>query len=196
MTDDACDDNVFTELRKGIGKALVIKYLGRQNTTVIAAVRDLEAATESFQDISQADKGSLILVKIDSNSESDAIEAVDVLRIKHNIKNLDLVIANAGMGTAYDAVAETTLHSLTEHFRVNAGGPLLLFQAFRPLLLAAASTGPKFVVLSSAIASLADTGSFPLRSTAYGASKTAANFIVQRIHAEESWLIAFPISPG
>jgi norsolorinic acid ketoreductase len=159
-------------------------------------VRDLETSTPTFKDIPQANRGSLILVKIDSKSETDALNAVDILRTKHNITKVDLLIANAGLGNAYDAAAETPLQSLTEHFRVNAGGPLLLFQAFRPLLLAASGSAPKFVVLSSAIASLTDTGLFPLKSTAYGASKAAANFIAQRIHVEEEWLTTFPISPG
>jgi NAD(P)-dependent dehydrogenase (short-subunit alcohol dehydrogenase family) len=38
--------------------------------------------------------------------------------------------------------------------------------------------------------------SVPLKSTAYGASKAAVNYIVRKIHFENPGLIAFPISPG
>ncbi|KAK5046192.1 hypothetical protein LTR84_008649 [Exophiala bonariae] len=191
---------VITGANKGIGRVLVEEYLSRHNTTVIAAVRDLGSAARAFESLSVGAKRSLILVKIDSMSETDAHDAVEALQKTYGIGMIDLLIANAGMGNAYDAAASTPLNSLTTHFLVNAGGPLLLFQAFRPLLLAASESSghsmPKFVVLSSAIASLTQTGQFPLKSTAYGASKTAVNFITQRINAEEEWLITFPISPG
>ncbi len=141
-------------------------------------------------------EGSLIFIKIDGNSEKDASDAIDILRTRNEITKVDLVIANAEEGDAHDAAEGTPLWSLTDNFRVNTGGHLLLFQAFRPLLLAAASSTPKFVVLSHAIARFTDSGVVPLKPTAYRASKAAANFIAQRIHVEEEWLISLPICPG
>ena len=78
------------------------------------------------------------------------------------MNNVDLVISSAGIANECDAVAKDPFHSLIEHFRVNAGGPLLLLQESRSLLQTAASPAPKFVVLDRAIASLADTGLSPL----------------------------------
>lgn len=71
---------------------------------------------------------------------------------------------------------------------------MVLFQAVLPLLNFAVK--PKFVVLSSAVASINQADKIPLEASAYGASKAAINFIARKIHQENEGLIAFPISPG
>jgi len=105
------------------------------------------------------------------------------------------VIANSGIGDVYAPAYQTTIEDVQGHFAVNTLGPLRLFQAMRSLL-SSSTRVPKFVILSTAIASIELTTTFPLQTAAYGASKTAINFICRRIHAEEDWLVAFPISPG
>lgn len=72
---------------------------------------------------------------------------------------------------------------------------MLLFKAVYPLL-AKSSTAPKFIVISSTVASL--TLMQPLPATPYGVSKVGLNYIVRRIHTEhkDEGLIAFPLHPG
>ncbi|CAD0107873.1 unnamed protein product [Aureobasidium uvarum] len=84
--------------------------------------------------------------------------------------------------------------ALRTHFKVNTIGPLTLFQAFLPLLLKSAK--PKFVAMSTDVASLGDTDTMPLMPvTAYGASKTALNYIVKKIHFANPGVCSWVLSP-
>lgn len=66
---------------RGIGKGLVQSLLQRPDTTVIAGVRDRSAtAAQALLDLSKAQGSKLILVKLDSESETDAKEAVQLLQ--------------------------------------------------------------------------------------------------------------------
>jgi norsolorinic acid ketoreductase len=146
-------------------------------------------------DLPATTTSKLITVKIDASSPTDAINAATTLRTNHDVTYIDTIIANAGLGSVYTNAASTLASDMEDHFILNVLGPLRLFQAMLPFLKASTQT-PKLVVLSTAIASLELSPSFPLPTTAYGSSKATVNFVVRRIHAEEEWLIAFPISPG
>jgi norsolorinic acid ketoreductase len=79
---------------------------------------------------------------------------------------------------------------LASDFNINAIGPVVLFQAFLPLLQA--SSGPaKFVAISSLAGMI--TGAFPLPLNSYGASKAALNFLVKKMDVEYPGIVAFPI---
>jgi norsolorinic acid ketoreductase len=136
----------------------------------------------------------VIIVKIVSASETDAKEAVATLKSTHNISKLEVVIANAGIADFWGTALLTPANEMLEHFKVNIVGPLLLFQATAELLESAKK--PKFVVITSAVGSIAFQESFPIPSTAYGASKTAVNFATRKIHFEHPKIIAVPIHPG
>jgi len=162
---------------------------------VVAAVRNPQAATRELKSLSKGPSSDLIIVKIDSLAPSDASSAAKELQDTYGITHIDLVIANSGIGDVYAPAYQTKIEDVQEHFAVNTLGPLRLFQGMRSLLSKSTRT-PKFVILSTAIASLELTTTFPLQTAAYGASKTAVNFICRRIHAEEDWLVTFPVSPG
>jgi NAD(P)-dependent dehydrogenase (short-subunit alcohol dehydrogenase family) len=83
---------------------------------------------------------------------------------------------------------------MIEHYQVNVVGPLLLFQATAELL--DASPEPKFFTISSAVGSISYQENLPLESSAYGASKTALNFLSARIHFENPKISAAPVHPG
>lgn len=177
----------------GIGLGLVEVYLGRPNTTVIAAVRNPSdiASLASLQKLKAGANSKLIIVKIDSTSPSDADEAVRLLETEHGITAVDTVIANAGICTTsgLGPVAQTALAELRSHFEVNAIGTLSLFQAIAPFL--EASRDGKFVALSD---STADLMADPF--SAYGVSKAALNFIVRKIHHEHPKITSMSIYPG
>ena len=64
---------------QGLGRGFVEKYLSRPNTIVVAAARN--PAGEDAKDlvnIPKAEGTKLITVKIDSTSETDAANAIDV----------------------------------------------------------------------------------------------------------------------
>lgn len=174
---------------------MVEHYLSRPSNTVIAAVRNLEKpSSKSLANLPVGKESSLIIVKIDSTVESDARDAITRLKAEFGISKIDVVIANAGICKVYPTVAQAKVADMLEHFSVNAMGPLLLFQAVLPLMENAKI--PKFVALSSGVASIADMGSTPVPHLAFGVSKAALNHIVRKISFEREKIIAFAIDPG
>jgi norsolorinic acid ketoreductase len=163
---------------------------------VVAATRD--PSGEEAQDLDTLAKGDgskLLLVKIESTSETDALEAFRSLQ-SQGVSHLDVVIANAGIfrAEAFLEVAKMKTSDLTEHVDVNVNGPIRLFQATLPLLKAAKQ--PKFIVISSAVATIANAEYIPYTVAAYGASKAALNFLLRRIHIENPEIIAIAFHPG
>ena len=163
---------------------------------MIASVRNPTHPTSlSLQELPKNPSSSLIIVKIDSISETDPKDAIAELRSKHNITSLDVVIANAGISAIWPAVADAKPSDMIEHYRVNAVGIALLFQAVLPLLKAS-STTPKFITLGTIAGSIAAQENAPVPNAAYGPSKAALNWITKKIHLEHPDMIAFPLSPG
>jgi norsolorinic acid ketoreductase len=167
----------------------------RPSTIVIAGVRDIESASsKAIYSLPTGQNSKAIVVHIDNLSESSAKDSVKLLESKHGITKLDVVIANAGISNYYGLAIDTPLSEVRSHFEVNTVGTLALFQATWPLLQAAPT--PKFVAVTTGLASIGDMGSMPMPVAAYGTSKAAVNFITRKIHFENPDLIAFPISPG
>lgn len=181
--------------RTGIGKGLLSTYLARPNHTLIAGVRDpANASSKALLELPHGENSKVILVKIDSLSQTDALKAVETLKTEHKITKLDIVIANAGIANYWGQARITPAKEMTGHFEVNVVGPLLLFQATAELLDAAPE--PKFFAISSIIGSIVLQANFPLECSAYGTSKIALNFVLARIHAENPKILAAPVHPG
>lgn len=99
----------------------------------------------------------------------------------------------------YKPVLQTTVADFESHWRVNVLGPVVLFQAFYPLLLKSTKTEKKFVITSTAAGSIGIAGSLPFPVSAYGSSKAAINFVAAKIHQEhgdKDKLVVIPIHPG
>ncbi|KAH8755305.1 short-chain dehydrogenase [Diaporthe sp. PMI_573] len=191
---------LITGAKSGLGKGFVSAALQLPSSTVIAAVRDpSNESSKALAALPKADGSKLIVVKINSASESDASNAVASLQKHHGIESLDVVIANAAIGNSGTSVAETSIDAITEHFAVNIGGPIALLRATIPLLKNSKSGRPRFVTISSTVGSIAGLdqlpGSLPMFSP-YGGTKAALNWFTRRIHFEESWLISVVFSPG
>lgn len=170
-------------------------YLARPNYVLIAGVRDpTNASSKALLDLPHGQDSRVILVKIDSVSQTDALTAVETLKTEHKITKLDIVIANAGIANYFGPARLTPAAEMNEHYQVNVVGPLLLFQATAELL--DASPKPKFFAISSAIGSISLQEHFPLESSAYGASKAALNLLLIRIHFENPKILAAPVHPG
>ncbi|KAF4614301.1 hypothetical protein G7Y89_g15434 [Cudoniella acicularis] len=187
---------LITGANRGIGKALLEVFVARPQTTVIAAVRDVASSQKTLSSVAVGEGSKVIVVKIDSTSESDPADAVAELKSKYNISKVDVLISNAGvMNTkAILPVIETPLHFVREHFEVNTIGPIALIQAFIPLLKA--SSSPKFLVITSTIGSMGLMKEYPVPFFAYGLSKAAANYFVVKMHYENEWLTTIAYNPG
>ena len=155
-------------------------------------------------------------MKLNSGNKEDNEAACKYIEEKAG--QLDVIIANAGkysfffllwtginnnnnnigigISKYYGPLATTPISEFEDHWKVNAMGPVVLFQATHKLLLASPTKAPTFVVISTGAASIS--AYIPMASSAYGSSKTAVNFLVKVLddeHAKDG-LIAFAISPG
>ncbi|KAF4549136.1 Short chain dehydrogenase-like protein 5 [Elsinoe fawcettii] len=189
---------LVTGASQGIGKGFVSLLLQRPKHTVIAAIRNPAKFLSELQVLPKADGSSLIIVKIDSESDQDHVDAIQELQTKHSITSIDIIIANAGI-TDNSRVIENTGEQIRKIFQVNAVAPVLLLNAAKDLLKASSTGRPKFVAITSitgSIASQAELIKFPLDFSPYGASKAALNWFVHRAHLEEEWLTAVLFHPG
>ncbi|KAH8629675.1 hypothetical protein IG631_14252 [Alternaria alternata] len=191
---------LITGASRGIGKGFAKSLLQRPSTTVIAAVRDpSHSAARELSALDRAHGSRLLLVPLDSSETTSAQEAVRILKEDHNIKHIDVVIANAGIATDNGPVRTTTAENVIKHVLVNAIGPVVLFQATADLLQGSPTGQPVFVATSSlmgSIGSMEAIAELPNTHSPYGSSKAALNWFVRRIHFEEPWLTTFVLHPG
>ncbi|KAH7374221.1 short-chain dehydrogenase [Cadophora sp. MPI-SDFR-AT-0126] len=182
----------------GIGRGLVETLLARPDTTVIACVRDLLAAlAKSLSSIPVAANTKLITAKVDSWSDTDALDAIASLQTDHGITTIDFVVANAGIMADMDPVIQVSPQSMRDSFQINTIAPLLLFRATLPLLLSSQSGDPRFILIGSLGASitLGPKAGCPL--AAYGSTKAASHYVVSEIHSEHGKnIIAWVFHPG
>ncbi|KAJ5312316.1 Short-chain dehydrogenase/reductase SDR [Penicillium antarcticum] len=181
---------------KGIGRALIVKYLARENVNILAAVRNpTSSETTSLSTLPTGNSSRLITVKIDASSNTDAIDAVKTLSGK-GITCLDVVIANAGIFDleAFTTVAESSIEQIQAHLDVNTLGPVRLFQATLPLLQKSSSA--RFVLMSSLMGTIGGIRNIPLALAPYGASKAAANLFVRKINYEHEGIATLSVHPG
>lgn len=141
-----------------------------------------------------ANGSRIIPIEISSTDYLSPYQAVQTLLSTYEITYIDVVIANAGISNYYGKASETPLSKMRSRFEVNTIGTLTLYQATVLLLLK--SPKPIFVALSTGIASIGAMGELPIPATAYGISKVALHYMVQKIHFENEKLIAFLLSLG
>lgn len=160
-----------------------IVFAGARNPSKATALQKLAALNEN-----------VYIVKHDAGSASDALAVAK--EIEATTGGLDVVVPNAAIAPLehWVSVRETSPDVLVEHIRVNAVGPMLLYQALYPLLLKRPTR--KFVPISTIAGSIANV--LPVGYTSYGASKATLNFITKQISKENEvdGLIAFPLHPG
>ncbi|KAI0970354.1 Nor-1 [Xylaria arbuscula] len=192
---------LITGANRGLGRGLAEAYLSRPDHIVIGAVRDESSSSAASLKAFKAASGSrVILVKLASDSETDAAAAVETIKAA-GISALDIVIANAGIAGRFARLEDVAASDFKEFFEVNTYSVLRLFIAVYPLLKATADKkgpgSPKFIAIStvaSRILKLEENAPFMLGS--YGASKAAVNYVVRRAHVENEWLQAFLLEPG
>ena len=173
---------LITGANRGLGLGITEK-LAKQGNTVFAGVRDPSKA----DDLKKLGP-NVHVIQLRSDSEEDAKKAAEY--VKSKVDSLDYVIANAGIAKYYNVALKTPLSEFRDHFEVNLIGPVILAQAFVPLI----SKGGKFIAVSTQAAQIKDV--LPVLQSAYGSSKAALNFFIAKIAQENPDIIAFVISPG
>ncbi|KAK7972313.1 NAD(P)-binding protein [Apiospora saccharicola] len=186
---------VISGVGRGLGNALAHAYLARPNCTVVGSVRDVTApGVASLKSAATGPNYTLLLVKIESASSTNAQDAVDQMRAA-GIDRIDVLIANAGVSPPLVPLETESLAAIESAFRVNALGPLALYQACHPLLMA--SENPRFVTIGSAAASIGAMGSSrSWIAPAYCISKSALNWITVSAHYGNERLISVAVNPG
>lgn len=170
-------------------------YLARPSKIVIATVREITEVNKSkLHSFNQAKGSRLILVPFNLDLPSSAADDIFHLEERYGVSSLDIVIANAGICNTCNPVDKLSDNEVLVHFEVNVIGLLRLFKAVLPLLQAAQK--PKIAYLSTNLASIQTIPQNPSLTAAYGMSKVAGNYLIEKINAEFDDLIAFPISPG
>ncbi|CCD54614.1 similar to aflatoxin biosynthesis ketoreductase nor-1 [Botrytis cinerea T4] len=187
---------LITGANRGIGKGLLTTLVSRPNTTVVAAVRTLSSSLSIFSSIPLGQNSKIIPITIDSTSETDPFTAVSELKSTHGISKLDFLISNAGLmeSDAITPVLESSPESIRRHIDVNTIAPMLLFQAFHPLLLASAN--PRFFTISSLLGSIAECQKIRVPFASYGISKAAVNYMVRKLSFEVPEVTSVVFNPG
>ena len=188
---------LITGTKAGLGKGLLEAYAALPNTTVIAAIRDGpdSSAAKPLQAIPKAEGSSIIVAEYDAGNTSSAVDLVASLREKHNISQLDIVIANAGILNHWGPVVDVKAEQLTEHFNINTVAPILLYRHTAHLLNK--SFKPKFFIISSNLGSNGLMDNYAsMQMLPYGLSKAAVNFAISRIHREEPKMTVVAVQPG
>ena len=121
---------LITGANRGIGKGFVEQLLQRPAATVIATARD-PAKAASLNDLKKGEGSRLIIVKLDSQVDTDAREAVAQLKDEHGITSIDAVIANAAISHSSSPVTKNTPEALRDHFNVNTISPTAEVQQYR-----------------------------------------------------------------
>ncbi|KAK8865994.1 hypothetical protein IAR55_001145 [Kwoniella newhampshirensis] len=171
---------LITGANRGIGNALLKAYQS-QKYTVIAAVRDTSTIKK---------EDGLIVVKIASDSTTDAKAAAEELKWKYGIDKIDIIIANAAVHLTHAHFKDVDLDTLDTIWKVNVRGPLVLFQAFYTLL----GNEGKFIIISSGAGRIGQ--QHKAGGGSYGQSKAAVNYLVAKLNVEHPDLVVLALNPG
>jgi len=162
---------------RGIGLEMVKQLLAR-GCHVVATYR--RAPTEELQAI-KSDR--LLLIECDVGSEESVLKAAESLKgkvrtgITHIVHNAGIIQKEDDPDLDWHQVRQAEILDL---FRINAIGPILIIQAFQPLLQQVKdNVFPVFAIISSKVGSVEDNGSGGMY--AYRASKAACNMMARSL---------------
>jgi len=190
---------MITGCNRGIGLGLVSNYL-KKGCKVIATCRSPDKANNLKKLISDSDTAGSFIAQMDIDSEKSVMDAFKFISTK--VKDLDILINNAGIGTKnhpHDPVLKVDPSEMLKVFRVNVIGTWRVTTSFLPLLCKRAA---KVLILSSDLASLTHNGFSNLigqaggDKTSYRCAKAALNMLVRNFAIEVPDVTFLAISPG
>jgi norsolorinic acid ketoreductase len=172
--------------------------LSRPNTTVVGTVRHQSTDIKPLEALPKADGSVLIITHLSiSTTSTSEIETAhkslaDQLKANH-ITKINVLIANAGVGSSFQTTATTPLSSVVTDFYANTLGPIALYQSLQPSLKAAENA--KYIIIGSILGSIgAMAPGAP--SLGYGVSKAGVHYVAKKIHHEEGSLVCVAVHPG
>ncbi len=160
---------------------------------MLACVRNPDHPTSrALKELPTGSRSSVHVLKLDVAETTDYPTLEQELS-QIGVEHLDVVIANAGIATAFPTDLEADPKDIRAHIDVNVIGPLLLFQTLQPML--SQSLG-KLVTISSGAGSSGAMERFLMPNAAYGPSKATLNYLIRKIHFENEDIVAFALDPG
>jgi NAD(P)-dependent dehydrogenase (short-subunit alcohol dehydrogenase family) len=191
--------------RAGIGLGLAKCLLARPSTTIIASARDVDKAADlkATLEASACGTGSVsfvITLDMAHLGSPDEIRERVSHETAHAINHIDVLISNAGATVSMGPALATTAEQMRADYEINAIAPLLVTQAFWPLMQRSLDQTtmqpPKLIYISSSVGGIEMQE--PLPGGSYGPSKAALNWIAKRFHWElaDSGVISFALHPG
>ncbi|KFV19905.1 C-factor, partial [Tauraco erythrolophus] len=151
---------------------------------------------------------NLVLVKLDVASPSAVTDAAKVVEGKLSGTGLNLLINNAGICTLTSSLETANAEEMIRIYETNAVGPMLMAQAFLPLLKKAAQESTEkglscskaaIINISSAMGSIKKTPeSYYKPIISYRCSKAALNMLTrcQALTYGEAGILCVALHPG
>ncbi|KAK5090816.1 hypothetical protein LTR05_000993 [Lithohypha guttulata] len=162
---------------------------------VIMASRNIENGEKALEEVgSMPDiKGELSSIQLDVNDPESISRAAN--EVQQKFGRLDVLVNNAGRG--FNEMNQETLQST---FLTNATGPVLVSEAFKPLLLK--SQDPRSIYVSSGLGSLSIASDkkhkdYAIDYVPYRMSKAALDmWVIQEAKQMDGKLKVFAMCPG
>ena len=175
-----------TGANKGIGFE-VARQLAKKGFRVFVGARNEKAGRAAAKKIGPA----ATFLKIDVSDRASIHEAA--AELTKTVNYLDVLVNNAGVIVdGDDAILKATPEQFETTMRTNALGPLLVAQAFKPML--AKASGPRIVNVSSSGGQLHDGADG--WSPVYCVSKTALNGVTTQLAAALPKFAVNSVCPG
>ncbi|HSA88146.1 MAG TPA: SDR family oxidoreductase [Nitrospira sp.] len=179
---------LVTGANQGIGLE-VVRQLAANQWRVFLSGRSLDSIERAAASLSAPSVIPVVLDVTDRTSIDRAVKTVS-----ETVDRLDVLVNNAGvLDDNDDTILDLSAERLRRMFETNTIGPLLVTQAFIPLLRKSAAA--RIINVSSGVGRLA---SMSPAVPAYGISKTALNGVTGKFAAElkRSGIAVNSVDPG
>lgn len=172
---------LITGSNRGIGKAILERFLEKGARRIYAGVRNLEKSQFLVEDYGER----VHLVYIDLKDHASIKTAARVA------SDVELVVNNAGILLRKSPLEEEIHEKLDEQMQVNVHGLLAVAQAFAPVLK---ENGGGAIVQMNSVASMRSFGDF----SSYAASKAASYSLTQSLgrYLKEQGTHVVSVHPG
>ncbi|XP_062333973.1 C-signal-like [Osmerus eperlanus] len=203
---EKCRTVLVTGANRGIGLQLVKALVNGKFTpeVIIATARDPGRAGE-LQELASKNC-SIHIVKLDVIDQQAIFQAVQCTSSLVGEKGLNCLINNAGINLR-DSLEEVTVDTMMLNYQINTVAPLMIIQAFLPLLRKAAKQTTGFgigraavVNISSCLGSIQHTweDGAEYRCYPYRASKAALNMVSRCVayDLEPEGILCCSLHPG